>query len=95
MRSQCESTLVQTTDGETTVVANRCRLHGVIIKTNTNNDVAVLVEDGTTEKLILTCAAADNGKPFMFPASLRIGTRLDVTVTGLGGKAYILTENNG
>lgn len=95
MRSQCESTLVQTADGKTTVVANRCRLHGVIIKTNTNDDVAVLVEDDSAEKLILTCAAADNGKPFMFPASLRISSKLNVTVTGTSGKAYILTENNG
>lgn len=93
-RASGEETLVTTAAGETTVRSGRGRLQAVIITTDLTNDVNVLLEDGTSPMMNLKCPGTDDCRPFMFPVDIPFTTRLDVTVTGTGGVACVITSKD-
>lgn len=76
--------------GETTVSSEAGSVVGVIINTNGSADVTVLLEDGTSELLTVQAAGADLTRSTPLPGAVKYTTRLDVTVTGAGGSAFIV-----
>jgi len=82
--------VVTTAAGETAVFTGKGFFDGVIITSNLTNDVTVLVEDGTTEKVTYRLPGTSDCDSFPLPRGIAITGGLNVTVTGTGAQATVL-----
>jgi len=81
---------VTTADGKTAVHTGAGVLGQIIITTDGTNNVSVLLEDSASELLTLKADGADQMRSVPLAGEIAFTTNLSVTVTGIGGVAYVM-----